>query len=117
MGTERKGRRLEKRNGGGPPKRQSSLRVWLSGDCDPLRTKQMVRRKVKTEEWSLRVQISRGSRLDAALLHTLAWGQCLGFRSGPLPEFWQGIGTFDLRVLAGAGWMTGWDFQLILGWG
>lgn len=55
--------------------------------------------------------------LDAAPLHTLAWGQCLGFRSGPLLEFWQGSGTFELRVLAGAGWMTGWDFQLILGWG
>ena len=63
VGTERKGRGLEKRNGGGggPLKRQSSLRVWLSGDFDPLRTKQMVRRKVKTGEWSLRVQISRGS--------------------------------------------------------
>lgn len=41
----------------------------------------------------------------------------MGFRSGPLLEFWQGSGTCELRVLAGAGWMTGWDFQLILGWG
>lgn len=41
----------------------------------------------------------------------------MGFRSGPLLKFWWGSGTFDFRVLAEAGWLTGWDFQLTLGWG
>lgn len=40
-------------------------------------------------------------------------GSVWAFRSGLLLEFWRGSGTFDLRVLAGAGW----DFQLTLGWG
>ena len=41
----------------------------------------------------------------------------MGFRFGPLLEFWRGSGTFDFRVLAGAGWLTGCDFQLTLGSG